>query len=316
MEGNSTLIFCLYAAGLVLSGLLYVCRLGRQGENRLCAPAGMILGILLACAGAKLFFLMQHMGLDIGSWSADTVFSAAWEEFSFAGGCLGFMLGIWTAAKILHISGGKALDLFAVPGCILIAFARMAEAGMENIGQGNMPAFLPEVFPFAVKDDWGDAFLAVFTLEALAALLCAAWLVFDGRKRKDGFSGQFRKAVIVLCGAQLFLEMLVTNYWITFMISFIHMDQVICAVILLIMVIRGCVRNKKAGPVIVTVLLLGLNALTQYIQDKPYVLSLPDTLDVGALALAVFALCSAGLIAAGLRAVRDNQSQLTSSKGS
>lgn len=316
MEGNNTLIFCLYAAGLALSGLLYAYCLGRQGNKRLCALSGMILGLPLAYAGAKLFFLLKHMGLDIGSWTAETVFSAAWEEFSFAGGCIGFTLGIWTAAKILRIPGGKALDLFAVPGCILIAFARMAEAGMVNIGQGNLPAFLPEAFPFAVKDDWGDAFLAVFTLEALAALLCAVWLILSGRKRKDRFSGRFRKAVVVLCSAQLFLEMLVTNYWITFIISFIHMDQVLCAAALLATVIRGSVRNKKAGPAIVAVLLIGLNALTQYIQDKPYLVSLPDSVDVSALALSVFALCSAGLIAAGLRAVREDHSQLTSSKGS
>ena len=87
-------------------------------------------------------------------------------------------------------------------------------------------------------------------------------------------------------------------------------------VILLVLVIRGCVRNKKAGPAVVTVLLFGLNAFMQYVQDKPYVLSLPDSLNVRALTLTVFALCSAGLIAAGLRAVGNNQSQLTSSKGS
>ena len=315
MEANLTLILCLYAAGLAFSGLLYAYRLGRAGEKRLCAPAGMILGIPLACIGAKLFFLLQHMGLDIGNWTAETVFSGVWEELSFAGGCLGFVLGVWAAAKLLRVPGGKALDLFAVPGCLLIAFARMAEAGMENIGQGNMPSFLPEVFPFALKDDWG-AMLAVFTLEALAALLCALWLFLSGRKRQDGFAGQFRKAVIVLCSAQLFLEMLIVNYWIPFIISFIHMDQVICAVVLLVLIIRGSVRNKKAGPAVAAVLLIGLNALMQYVQDKPYVLSLPESMDVGAVALIVFALCSAGLAAAGLRAYRNHSSQLTSSKGS
>ena len=313
MEANLTLILCLYAAGLAFSGLLYAYRLGRAGEKRLCAPAGMILGIPLACIGAKLFFLLQHMGLDIGNWTAETVFSGVWEELSFAGGCLGFVLGVWAAVKLLRVPSGKALDLFAVPGCLLIAFARMAEAGMENIGQGNMPSFLPEVFPFALKDDWG-AMLAVFTLEALAALLCALWLFLSGRKRQDGFAGQFRKAVIVLCSAQLFLEMLIVNYWIPFIISFIHLDQVICAVILLILVIRLSVRIKKAGPAIVTALLMGLNALMQFVQDKPYLFPLPESVDAGTLAIIVFALCSAGMIAAGVRAAGKNQSRL--SKGS
>ena len=40
MEENTTLIFCLYAAGLVISGLLYAYRLGRQGEKRPAAGPG------------------------------------------------------------------------------------------------------------------------------------------------------------------------------------------------------------------------------------------------------------------------------------
>ena len=92
--------------------------------------------------------------------------------------------------------------------------------GVEIIGQGEMPAFLPQAFPFAIVDDWGDATLAVFTLEALAALLCALWLTLSGRKRA-GCEGHFEKACVVLCAVQLFLEMLVVNYWIPFIISII-----------------------------------------------------------------------------------------------
>ena len=298
MEENITLILGLYAAGLAVSGLLFAYRLGKAGEKRLCALLGMILGLPLAYAGAKLFFLLHNAGLDIRNWSAESIFQPQWEELSFAGGCLGFTLGIWTAAKILHVRGGKALNLFAVPGCILIAFARMAEAGMETIGQGDMPSFLPEVFPFALKDAWG-ASLAVFTLEAITAVCCAIWLLFT--ERKQGNAGtQFGKACIVLCSGQLFLEMLIVNYWIPFIISFVHLDQVLCAVILLALVIRLSVRIKKAGPVIVTVLLIGLNALMQYVQDKPYLFPLPESVDAGTLAVIVFALCSAGMIAAGL----------------
>ena len=312
MEENMTLILGLYAAGLAVSGLLFAYRLGKAGEKRLCALIGMILGLPLAYAGAKLFFLLHNAGLDIRNWSAETMFLPRWEELSFAGGCLGFVLGVRIAAGILRVPGGKALDLFAVPGCILIAFARMAEAGMETIGQGDMPSFLPEVFPFALKDAWG-ASLAVFTLEAITAVCCAVWLLLR-EKKQAGAGGSFEKACIVLCSVQLFLEMLIVNYWIPFIISFIHLDQVICAVILLILVIRLSVRNKKAGPAIVTALLMGLNALMQFVQDKPYLFPLPESVDAGTLAVIVFALCSVGMIAAGLWAAGKNQSRL--SKGS
>ena len=114
MEENMTLILGLYAAGLAVSGLLFAYRLGKAGEKRLCALIGMILGLPLAYAGAKLFFLLHNAGLDLRNWSAETMFLPRWEELSFAGGCLGFVLGIRVAAGILRVPGGKALDLFAV----------------------------------------------------------------------------------------------------------------------------------------------------------------------------------------------------------
>ena len=302
MEDNIALILILYAIGLILSGLLYSFRLGKAGENRLCALLGMALGLPLAYVCAKLFFLLHNIGMDIRNWTVDSALLPQWEEMSFAGGCIGFALGILAAAKIMRVQGRKALNLFAVPGCLLVAFARLAEMGMETIGRGELPAFMPQVFPLALVDDWGDAKLAVFTLAALAALLCALWLAVKGRK-PIGYELQFGKACIVLCSIQLFLEMLVDT-WIPFIISFIHLDQVICGVILLVTVIRGSVRNKKAGPVIVTVLLIGLNALMQFVQDKPYLVPALNGADIPSLATAVFALCSVGLIAAGMRAFR------------
>ena len=155
----------------------------------------------------------------------------------------------------------------------------------------------------------------MFSLEALAALLCALWLAVTERKKAEQ-GRQFAKACAVLCAVQLFLEMLITNYWIPFIISFIHLEQVLCAVILLVLMIRICRRIKKAGPVVVTVLLMGLNALMQFVQDKPYLFPLPEGTDAGSLAVIVFALCSAGMIAAAIWAFGKDQSQLTSSKGS
>ena len=54
---------------------------------------------------------------------------------------------------------------------------------------------------------------------------------------------------------------------------------------------------------------MGLNALMQFVQDKPYLFPLPEGSDVGGLAVIVFALCSAGMIAAGLWAAGKDQSR-------
>jgi hypothetical protein len=127
----------------------------------------------------------------------------------------------------------------------------------------------------------------------------------------------FETAVWVLCSVQLFLEMLcTTSSWIPFIISFIHLEQVLCAVILLVMMIRRTVRDKKAGPLIATVLLLGLNALMQFVQDKPYLFPLPEDTNIALLAVIVFALTAAGLIAAWLWSEKIYYAQSSSVKGS
>ena len=63
--------------------------------------------------------------------------------------------------------------------------------------------------------------------------------------------------------------------------------------------------------------MLGLNALMQFIQDKPYLFPLPEGTEIAVLAVAVFALTAAGLIAAWIWAERAQSSSCgTSSKGS
>ena len=303
MEGNPALVAGLYAAGLIASGLLFMFRMKGTKRAGLCALLSAFFGTLFAAVFAKVFFLLHNLGMDARNWSAGEIFQIRWEEMSFTGGCVGFVLGVWVSAKLARIPEKQALDAFSVPGCLLIAFARMAEAGMGTIGQGDMPEFLPAVFPFAVKNSWGIPNLAVFSLEALAALICGGWLLLT-EKRETAAGIRFEKGCFTLCAAQLFLEMLTVNYWIPFIISFIHMDQVICAVILLILIIRWSVRTKKAGPVIVTVLLLGLNALMQFVQDKPYLFPIPESVDAGTLGIIVFALISAGLILTEILTVR------------
>jgi hypothetical protein len=185
----------------------------------------------------------------------------------------------------------------------------MAEAGMGTIGQGDMPAFLPEVFPFAVGDEWGIC-LAVFTLESLAALCCAAWLMMSGKKNSVKESS-FIKACAVLCSVQIFLEMLITNYWVPFMISFIHMEQVLCGIVILILIVRGAIKIRKAGPVFITILLMGLNALMQFVQDKPYYFPILENVEIGTLAALVYAMTGFGLALVSIWTISKVQSRLS-----
>ena len=309
---NPGLFYGLCAGGLLAFGILYAFTLKKAGLKILCAPVSALFGLILAVVGARLFYLLPDLLFGGGRLEAEYLFTLRPDGMSFVGGCAGFALGAAAAARVCREDVKAALDAMALPGCVLIAFVRLAETGIGYINLGDMPSFLPSVWPFAVMNAWNRPDLSVSTLMALAALLCALWLLLTER-RTEAPGLRFEKTVFALCAAHLFLEMLcTTSSWIPFIISFIHLEQVYCAVIILVIMIRRTVRNKKAGPLIVTVLLLGLNALMQFMQDKPYLFPLPGGTDIGTVALIVFALISAGLMAVWIWAARD---QSTSSKG-
>ena len=309
---NPGLVWGLYAAGLLVFGILYAFSLKKAGLKLLCAPLSVLFGSILAVIGARFFFLLPNLIFNGGSLDGETLFSLRPDEMSFTGSCAGFALGTFIAAKVSGAEPKPALDAMAVPGCVLVAFARLAETGIGFINLGEMPAFLPAAWPFAILNGWGLPDLSVSTLMALAALLCALWLALSKKPAAPGY--RFETAAFVLCALMMFLEMLcTTSSWIPFIISFIHLEQVLCAVVLLVLMIRRTVQIKKAGPLIATVLLLGLNALMQFVQDKPYLFPLPEDTNIALLAVIVFALTAAGLIAAWLWA---GKTQSSSSKGS
>lgn len=313
---NPALVYGLYAAGLTVFGVLYTFSLKKAGRKPLCALWTVLFGTVLAVVCARLFFLLQALIFGGAPWDFGYFVALRPDEMSFTGGCVGFALGAVLAAKACREDVKAALDAMAVPGCLLVAFARLAETGIGYLNMGEMPSFLPAAWPFAVMNGWGLPELSVSTLSALAALLCALWLQLTGKKpAAPGL--RFEKAAWMLCAVQLFLEMLcTTSSWIPFIISFIHYEQVLCAVILLVIMIRRTVITKKAGPLILTVLMLGLNALMQFVQDKPYLFPLPEGTDLATLSVVVFALTSAGLIAAWLLSEKaQSPSCGTSSKG-
>lgn len=314
---NPVLVYGLYAAGLLVFGILYTLSLKKAGRKLLCAPVAAAFGLILAVIGARFFSLLPDLIFGGGFWDPEYFVTLSADGMSFTGGCAGFVLGAVLAAKVCREGRKAALDAMALPGCVLVAFAHLAETGIGYINLGDMPSFLPACWPFAILNGWGLPDLSVSTLEALFALLCALWLKLS-EKRAAAPGCRFETAVWMLCAAQMFLEMLcTTSSWIPFIISFIHLEQVLCAVVLLAVMIRRTVRIKKAGPLIATVLLLGLNALMQFVQDKPYLFPLPEGTDIATLAVIVFALTAAGLIAVWLWAAKAQSSSCgTSSKGS
>ena len=120
----------------------------------------------------------------------------------------------------------------------------------------------------------------------------------------------FARTAVWLLGAQIGFEMFLQYPFIRcFLRSFVSLDQVVCAILLVILVVMGCIRNKKRWPIPVTLLLLGFNAFVQFYRDnKITFLWEVESLEWFAenavtVSRYVFVLISAALIPVGLKAL-------------
>ena len=221
-----------FAVGMMLAGLAagmiwYGVRLKNHRMPVSAAWIAALLGPLLALICAKAGYLLHDLGggLFDGEWDEITEICA--EKLSFVGGCAGMIAGVVLAAKISGIRPGKALDLFAAPGCVFLCLARIAEGGMDTVGVGDeVEAAWLQFFPMTMQNGWGGAYLSVFVLEALTALVC---LIPALQKREEGDRAGlvFERTAVYLLGAQIGWEMLLQYPYIrTFMTSFVSLEQV------------------------------------------------------------------------------------------
>ena len=304
-----------FAVGMMLAGLAagmiwYGVRLKNHRMPVSAAWIAALLGPLLALICAKAGYLLHDLGggLFDGEWDEITEICA--EKLSFVGGCAGMIAGVVLAAKISGIRPGKALDLFAAPGCVFLCLARIAEGGMDTVGVGDeVEAAWLQFFPMTMQNGWGGAYLSVFVLEALTALVC---LIPALRESGEGDRAGlvFERTAVCLLGAQMCLEMLLQYPYIrTFITSFVSLEQVLCAVLLMIFVIRGCARNRKWWPAALTVLLLGVSAFFQFFRDSKIEFIFNEGWEwvqenADSIAIVAYILSSAALIPTALSALR------------
>ena len=126
---------------------------------------------------------------------------------------------------------------------------------------------------FAVRDAWGVWYLSVSTLAAFLALVIGLMAFLRLKKGKLPAGMVFERCAFLLCTVRFFLELTRMECLIFF---FVHLDQALCALIMLALFIRVGIRIKKAGkrfPVLSLILFLlcfALNGIMQYAMDKPW----------------------------------------------
>ena len=233
MSTYLVLILCIVPAAFALFMILNIIRSDRRGAFAAAVsfPLCAALGFLFAKASYVL--LMQE-------WNA--LFSLKPAEFCFVGGAIGVWLGVWLAANIAgYRPAGILLDRFALPGSLLIAGMRIAEIELGSLGTGrfiDVPAgSLPPLV--AVYNQYGEPHVAVFVWEAAAAVI-VGFLSLRGRKSRSG--QRFETAVFRLCACQILLENMRSR---ALMWGFVRVEQVLCAVILMVLLLLACSRSTK-----------------------------------------------------------------------
>ncbi len=238
---NRAYWFTLLAVFLASTAWLML-RAKKRGMKIAPVFTGVLLGAALALALSKALYtvLLSNRVWPRYGWASLLRMDAA--EFSFIGGCLGMALGVALGAKLHKIDPPKMLSLFAPAGALMAAGVRAAEIFLDMQGAGSYVE--NETFaraPFAISNEWGEWFWAVFLLEALAALVVAG--MFAVRKKEDAIPGlRFERVVYYLCVPQIFCESLraLGMRW-----GFVRIEQVLCGVIIEALLIYGCLRYKE-----------------------------------------------------------------------
>ena len=263
-----------FSAGVLLSGGLFVLSARRGGFSVRRAAACFLCGILMALLAARLFHAAWY---GAGEW-----FGMDPRSFSFAAGCAGFCAGSVLPCLRRREEIPALLDCLAVPGCVLVAFARFGEIFLGQLGLADVYSFgLPDIregsllarFPFAAADAWGYWYLSVSTLAALLALAAAAYGLWLKGKKKTASGVLFERCAVLLCSGRLFLELTRME---SLIFRYVHLDQALCALFMLGFVIRACIRRKKTAgrfpvlPLVLVILCIAVNGVTQFLMDKPW----------------------------------------------
>ena len=235
-----------YAVGLalaVLLGLLLLWWTSRRAKLKDGTASTLgLLAIPLGLIGARLFYVVTQYYFfeEIG-------FENAWKlwqgGFALWGAVGGVALAALITAKITGQKAAALLDACAAPAALTIAVSRFAEYfSGEGIGlyvEDWVKVF--RFFPFAVQNEFGEWYWAVFMLEGLVALAILAAVL-----RKERPAGDTARLFLILySAAQVFLESLRRDGCLKW--QFVRVSQLTAAIVLGLLIIAAIIRRSRAA---------------------------------------------------------------------
>ena len=198
----NTVYWVLVAFGIVV----LEARLRARNVRYLPILPAIVLGAVLS--KVTYVVLQWHYAFPHWGWGAFTVLRP--DTFCFFGGAVGVVLGVIISAKLTHQKVLPVLDAFAPAGALLVAIARFGEKYLGEIGTAGfeMPEQLA-FFPFALTNEWGESYPAIFMLSCLAALIVA---IVGLTRKPGGRDGQlFLRTAFYLALPQIMCESLLAE---------------------------------------------------------------------------------------------------------
>lgn len=246
MAAGSAVVFLLYG--------LYCAKIpawrGKAGKT---AILSLILGAGFGVVLARLSYALLMLELDFaydGLEALSELLEFSIGNTSFFGGAAGVCLGVLLANRLTNKDAVLAgMDAFAPFGALLIALFRFGEVAFGSYGCG---AALPEgspfaFFPLALRIEvaggysyWGWAVCV------LSGVLALAWAFIAFQWLREGRKGlRFTLTLFFLALPQILCESLRKRgmFWL-----FVHVEQVLCALVLLGVMICWIVMARDRMP--------------------------------------------------------------------
>ena len=267
--------FGLAVALLALGALLWTgARLG-WGES---ASWFAVLSLPLALVGARLGYCLMVVDQLLGDEDFGFLFRLTEGGYMLWGAVGGALLAAWLTGRLAHRSFAEIADAAVLPAALLIALGRLA-AGLlckdQGIGFELAAWFDPEEtdfasryslfalsdwsfferLPFAVQNYYEEWCWAIFVPEALWA--AAAGILADFTSARPG--GRIGRFLVLYSAGQILLEGMLRGEVLHLpWLGFVRANQIVCALVLLLLWFRWRrAVPAKTGWIALALLFLG-----------------------------------------------------------
>lgn len=268
-DGLLPYLVCL-VAGLAVSTLTAFASARHLKLRRITVPAYMVFALPLTIFSARAFYFLVQITYLYSTYGLSYLWSPLLKGYAFTGALLGGWLSGLLCARLTRQRAASVLDALTPAGLLMIAAARCGEYFM-HFGDGSYienEAF--HFFPLAVKNEYGEWYLAVFVLEAFFTLLICLYTTFR-RFPKSG--DRLRVALLLICLTQVILESLRAESirW-----GFVRVQQLSCVLIAFLILIDSIFRRHKGDirfvhtitPIGIFMICTGICAGVEFMLDK------------------------------------------------